>query len=163
MTAVVRRATPAEAEAVADLVRRHNAEQDEPTEHFTAESLIRDGFGDDATLTALVAEQDERLVGFALLHVAYEVPWAARGLYLTDLFVLPEARRQGVGRALVAACARESRDQGRSYVWWVSKPWNEQARAFYEALGAITAPVNAHALTFEAFEALSGEGEDAGG
>ena len=160
MTAVTRRATPAEADAVVELVRQHNAEQDEPTEHFTAESLIRDGFGDDATLTPLVAEQEGRLVGFALLHVAYEVPWAARGLYLTDLFVLPEARRHGIGRALVAACAREAKSQGRSYVWWVSKPWNEEARAFYDALGAITAPVNAHALTFEAFEALAGEGED---
>lgn len=157
MTTVIRRATPADADAVAGLVRQLNAQQGDPTEHFTTETLIRDGFGDDATITVLVAELDVRLVGYALMHVAYESAWAARGLYLADLFVVPDARRRGIGRALIAAAAREARDQERSYLWWASKPWNDEARAFFDALGAVTEPVNAHALTFDAFDALAGE------
>jgi GNAT superfamily N-acetyltransferase len=72
---------------------------------------------------------------------------------------VPELRRQGIGRALVAAVALRASREGRGYLWWKSRVWNEEAKQFYTALGATTEPVNAHALTFAAFDAMAKEGE----
>jgi ribosomal protein S18 acetylase RimI-like enzyme len=69
------------------------------------------------------------------------------------------ARRQRIGRALAAAVAGRAKALGRSYVWWVSKPRNETALAFYKSLGVESVAVLAHALTFDTFEALAAEGD----
>ena len=54
----------------------------------------------------MIAERDGRPVGYALFYRAYATEHAERGLYLQDLYVVPEAHRQGTGRALMAAVAR---------------------------------------------------------
>jgi ribosomal protein S18 acetylase RimI-like enzyme len=71
--------------------------------------------------------------------------------------VKEQARRQGIGRALVAAVARDAERRGRSFVWWVSRPWNTDAHTLYRAMGAIEEPVNAHAIVFDVFRSLSRE------
>src|SRR5262249_13863674 len=96
-------------------------------------------------------------VGYALFHDAYEPAYAARGVYLCDLFVTAHARRHGIGRALVAAVAQDAERRGRSYVWWVSRPWSAEAHALYRGMGAIEEPLNAHAIVFDVFRSLSRE------
>lgn len=142
------------------LVRALNNSQDNPVEHFDAAALERDVFADDAYLNALVAESTDGLVGYALFHEGYESAFAQRGAYLCDLYVDEPARRKGVGRALVAAVARHAKKNGRSFLWWVSKEWNQDARALYASLGAKSESVFAHALTFSAFESLADEVDD---
>ena len=117
--------------------------------------------GRDKLLEALevLAEHGRELAGYAFFLPAYETGYAARGLYLCDLYVMPERRRRGIGRALVAAVALRARQEGRGFLWWASRAWNDEAKRFYAALGAKTEPVNAHALTFDAFETLAKEGE----
>jgi ribosomal protein S18 acetylase RimI-like enzyme len=73
-------------------------------------------------------------------------------LYVCHLSRAPRAPRRGVGRALIAAVARQGRARERTFLWWASKPWNEDAQAFYAALGVTTEPVLAHALTFADFD-----------
>jgi len=155
MSFSIRAAVPADVPALAALGRELNAHQGDPVEHFTEEAVVRDAFGAPPAFDALVAEQGGRIVGYALFVDAYESGWAARGLYLGDLYVAPPARRGGIGRALVSALAREARARGKTYLWWVSKEWNAEAHAFYASLGAQSEPVVAHALTFEAFERLA--------
>ena len=90
-----------------------------------------EGFGPGARFRTLIAEQDGRPVGYALFYPAYDTDHAARGLYLQDLYVVAEARRQGAGRALMAAVARACQDDGGCYVFWNALPNNRAGLAFY--------------------------------
>ncbi len=155
MTLQIRAATAEDAPTIAELGRALNLHQGDPLEHFTAAAVRRDGFGEAPQFTVLVAERDARILGYALFCDAYESSYAARGLYLCDLYVRPQDRRQGTGRALMAAVAREAKARGKSFVWWASKPWNSEAQAFYRALGATDEPVLAHVVSDRALEALA--------
>ena len=157
----IRPATPDDAPAIARLARGLNELHHDPLEHFTAEAILRDGFGPTPYFSVLVAEHEGAVVGYALYCASYEPVYAARGLYLSDLFVDPDVRRHGMGRALMTAVAGEARRRGATFVGWVSRAWNTEAQAFYRTLGAIEEPVVAHALAFEPFAALADEGRAA--
>lgn len=159
MSLRVRPATHDDADAIARLARGLNEFHKDPLEHFTPEAVLRDGFGASPPFAVLVAEHAGAVVGYALYHDAYEPVYAARGLYLSDLFVESGARRLGTGRALVAGVAGEARRRGATFVGWVSRAWNAEAQAFYRTLGAIEEPVVAHAVAFDAFTALADEGD----
>lgn len=159
MQVKIREATRADAAELVALVRALNEHQGDPTEYFDMATLERDLFGANPSFGAFVAEHGRELAGYAFFLPAYETGYAARGLYLCDLYVMPERRRRGIGRALVAAVALRARQDGRGFLWWASRAWNDEAKRFYAALGAKTEPVNAHALTFDAFETLAKEGE----
>ena len=156
---IIRPALLDDAALVAALVAELATQQGDPTEHISAEAFRRDAFKPSPEFEVLLAETGGAVVGYALFHLSYEPSYSARGIYLCDLYVKPAARRQGIGRALAAAVAGRAKALGRSYVWWVSKPWNEAALGFYRSLGVESVPVLAHALTFEKFEALAAEGE----
>jgi GNAT superfamily N-acetyltransferase len=85
---------------------------------------------------ALVVEYDGRLVGFALFFHNYSTFLARPGLHLEDLFVLPEHRRKGHGRALLRELARLAVDRRCGRFEWSVLDWNEPAMAFYRSLGA---------------------------
>lgn len=151
----VRDAALRDAEAIVAFVAALNASHGEPTEHFTAAALHRDVFGASAQVKAAVAvDEADEPIGCALWHFGYETAYAARGAYLTDLFVDPLARRDGVGRALLAYVARSVDSEGGRFVWWVRQAWNVEAGAFYAKLGAIEEGVCAHAVFDAAFDAL---------
>jgi GNAT superfamily N-acetyltransferase len=154
----IREAVPADGAALAALVRALNAHQGDPSDHFNEATLERDVFGPARCLGAIVAEDGSGLVGYAFFHDGYESAYAARGVYLCDVYVAKDARRNGVGRALVAAVAKRAKARGRTFLWWVSRGWNEEARKFYASLGVADEPVMAHALTFSAFDTLASEG-----
>ncbi len=99
-------------------------------------ALARDGFGPRPRFEALLAERAGAAVGMALYYPAWRPSLAAPGLVMEDLYVAPEARRGGVGRALFAALAARARARGCAYVEWTVEAGNETARAFYEATGA---------------------------
>lgn len=122
-----------------------------------AEALLRTFLGPRAAGRLLVAEAGGLPVGYATLHVTYETEFAARGCYLGDLYVRPEARRQGIGRALLAAAARLVRAGGGGHLWWTALPSNAESHAFYRAVGAADEPIQAFVLAFDAFDRLAGE------
>ncbi len=119
---------------------------------------MRDALGTRRFIDIIVALLDEKIVGYALFTRAYETSYATRGLYLNDLYVAPAQRRRGIGRALLAAVAREGKRRGGTFLWWASRPWNHDAHRFYAALGARMEPVFAHAVTHQAFRALAAGG-----
>lgn len=147
---VVRPATIEDAPALALLVAALRAHQKDPIGHLNEAAIRRDGFGEEREFDILVAERDRRPIGYALFIEAYEPAFAARGLYLADLYVRPEARRSGAGRALVRAVTEEAGRRERSFVWWTSLPGNADAHAFYAAIGAAAHHIRAHVLIVRA-------------
>lgn len=119
-------------------------------------------FGPEPRVFAHVAEADGETVGFALWYVTYSTWTGRHGLWVEDLFVEPEARRQGAGRALLAAVADECVRRGyRRLEWWVLD-WNTPALDFYAALGAM--PMDAwtvQRMSGDALAALAVEHRDA--
>lgn len=85
---------------------------------------------------ALIAEVDGQPAGFALFHGTFST-WECRpGLWLEDLFVLPEHRRYGVGGMLLSHVARVAVERGYTRLGWTALDWNEMALSFYRKLGA---------------------------
>jgi GNAT superfamily N-acetyltransferase len=87
-------------------------------------------------LVAEAGEEPARVVGFALFFHNYSTFLGRRGLYLEDLFVLPEHRRSGLGTALLRALARIALERGCGRFEWAVLDWNEPAIRFYRSLGA---------------------------
>ena len=118
----------------------------------TPEKLERQLFGPRPAAEALVAEATSgELIGFALFFTNFSTFLCKPGLYLEDLFVVPEARRQGVGRALLTTLARIANERDYGRVEWSVLDWNEPAQQFYRELGASILPDWRHCrLTGEA-------------
>jgi len=94
-------------------------------------------FADNPAVFCQVANGVDGLDGFALWYVTYSTWTGRHGIWVEDLYVRPEQRGRGVGRALLAALAAECERRGyRRLEWWVLD-WNEPALAFYDSLGAI--------------------------
>src|SRR6516225_11361923 len=102
------------------------------TEHGLTEVL----FGKKPAAEVLLAFEEGRAVGFAVFFHNFST-WLGRpGLYLEDLFVRPEDRGKGYGRALLVRLAEIARDRGCGRMEWAVLNWNEPAINFYRALGA---------------------------
>ena len=158
----IRPARAADANAIAAMARAWTASEGKSTTQFTAAAIVAHSAGDRAWFRTVVADSGQDLVGYATYSFSYETEYAAPGYYIGDLYVAPAARRQGIGRALVATVAAAARAEGAVYLWWASSPDNVAAHAFYAALGATFEPVVAHALTFDAFAGLADAGERSG-
>jgi GNAT superfamily N-acetyltransferase len=102
----------------------------------TEEQLVDVPFGEKPAAEVLLASEGKSAVGFAVFFYNFST-WLGRpGLYLEDLFVKPEKRGKGYGRALLVHLAKiaQRRDCGR--MEWAVLDWNEPAIKFYRALGA---------------------------
>jgi len=84
----------------------------------------------------LLAEEGASAVGFALLFHTYSTWRGRRGIWLEDLFVLPEWRRRGVGRALLDKVVSLAKERGCGRVEWSVLDWNQSAIDFYRGYGA---------------------------
>jgi GNAT superfamily N-acetyltransferase len=84
-----------------------------------------------------MAEDDGAVVGFALFFHNFSTFRARPGIYLEDLFVIPDARGKGHGKALLVALAKLAVARDCSRVEWSVLSWNEPSIEFYKALGAI--------------------------
>lgn len=102
----------------------------------THDSLRDALFGPRPCAEAVLAELDGQSVGFAVFMPNYSTFLGARGIYLEDLYVKPQVRSRGVGRALLSFVARTALDRGCSKMEWAALDWNEPAIRFYENLGA---------------------------
>lgn len=85
----------------------------------------------------VLAFLDTEPAGFALFFTNYSTFLAKPGLYLEDLFVKPELRGRGIGKALLLHLAQLANARGYGRMEWTVLDWNEPAIAFYESLGAI--------------------------
>lgn len=138
----IRPAAPADVPAVLQLIRGLAEYEKLQEQCVVTEAQLREQlFGAVPAAEAWVAQlAPDRLVGFALFFTSFSTFLGKRGLYLEDLFVVPEARGQGVGRALMLTLARIAveRDYGRFE--WSVLDWNAPAVGFYKQLGASLLP-----------------------
>ena len=95
-------------------------------------------FFDDYNLHGYVLEVDGKLVGFA--HCSFtNSTWLEKpDLYLEDLFVSPEYRRQGLGERLILECSSIARDAGSRRLYWQTQRSNESAQALYRKVGTLS-------------------------
>ena len=134
-----------------------------PPVWMTGEIVRRDLLGDAPRAALLVAEMDGRLVGFATGNALYDAMRAADAFFLNDLYVAPEARRQGAGRALVSRLAALARDRGALCLWWGVDLGDDEALRFYDAIGAEDeGQYFSRILVGPAFEALAAAGQETG-
>jgi GNAT superfamily N-acetyltransferase len=102
----------------------------------TEERLRQSLFGPHPSAEVVIAYVGDEAVGFALFFHTYSTFLGQRGLYLEDLFVLPEWRGRGAGRALLTHLARIAAERGCGRFEWSVLDWNEPAINFYKNLGA---------------------------
>jgi GNAT superfamily N-acetyltransferase len=102
----------------------------------TEDDLRATLFGDTPAAEVVIASWQDRDVGFALFFQTYSTFLARPGMHLEDLFVLPDARGAGVGRALLSHLAQLSEARGYGRIEWAVLTWNSPAIGFYEQLGA---------------------------
>lgn len=106
----------------------------------TAQDLQRELFSERPVIEAVIAWDEESALGFALFFHNYSTFLARRGLYLEDLFVVPEARGRGIGKALIRHCARVAVARGCGRFEWAVLDWNQPAIDFYQSIGATMLP-----------------------
>lgn len=133
----IRPAVPQDAELIVQLIRELAEYEREPQAAIaTVADILRDGFGESPKFRTLVAEWDQRPAAFALFFLNYST-WLGRpGLYLEDLFVRPEFRGNGIGKAMLQELARIALAENCYGMKWQVLDWNTPAIDFYEALGA---------------------------
>lgn len=138
----LRPAEPADAPAILQLIRGL-AEYEKLLDScvISEAQLCEQLFSAQPAAEAWVAQvAPQRIVGFALFFTTFSTFLGTRGLYLEDLFVVPEARGQGVGRALMLRLARIAMERGYGRFEWSVLDWNEPAIGFYKQLGASVLP-----------------------
>ena len=137
---MIRTATAADVPAIHRLVcelaeyekARHEVEA-------TPEQLREALFGPDPNVFAHVAEDAAgEVAGFALWFLNFSTWRGRNGIYLEDLYVRPEQRGSGLGRALLTELARICVERGYGRLEWSVLDWNEPARGFYRSLGAVS-------------------------
>ena len=138
MTITIRSAVPADAalilrfvEALADYEKlRHEAQA-------TEADILRDLFGASPKVFAELAFSGDRPVGFALWYYTYSTFQGRHGIWLEDLFIDPEARGQGAGKALLVNLAQRCVRENLGRFEWAVLDWNAPSIAFYKAQGAV--------------------------
>lgn len=138
---VLRSAKPDDAVVVFELIQAL-AEYEKLSHTVTgsAEALKHHLSGSPACVEAILAEVDGQSVGFALFFQNYSTFLTQPGLYLEDLFVLPEFRRQGIGKALITHLAELAVSRGCGRLEWTVLDWNQPAIDFYQKMGATVLP-----------------------
>jgi GNAT superfamily N-acetyltransferase len=102
----------------------------------TADDLAAHLFGERAFAEVLIAESGGEAIGYALFFHSYSTFLTKPGIFLEDLFVLPEFRGRGLGRRLLEGVAAVAVERGCGRLEWAVLDWNEPAIGFYRALGA---------------------------
>jgi GNAT superfamily N-acetyltransferase len=134
---LIRAATVDDIPVVVRLVHELATYEREPDAVVATEEHFRTAlFGPDPRVHCLVAEDGDAVVGFAVWFVNFSTWLGTHGIYLEDLFVRPQARGGGHGRALLTELARIAVERGYGRVEWAVLDWNEPAQGFYRSLGA---------------------------
>jgi GNAT superfamily N-acetyltransferase len=133
----IRPATPVDLPLIAELIRGL-AEYEKLADEvrFDQAVLGEKLFGQRPYAEVLIGEVDGEALSFALFFHNFSTFEGRPGIYLEDLFVRPEARGKGLGKALLAELARLAIERGCARLEWWVLDWNEPSIGFYKSLGA---------------------------
>ena len=159
MSLQIRQATPADVPVIVWFIRQLAEYERLSHEAVMTEETLRESlFGERRVAEALLGYHEDKPVAFAVFFHNFSTFLGRPGLYLEDLFVLPDMRGKGFGRAMLVHLARLARDRKCGRFEWSVLDWNEPAIEFYKNLGAV--PMNewtVFRVTGEALERLAGE------
>jgi len=135
---MIRRAVEGDVEAIHQLIYELAVYEKAPEEAIATVDAIRSSlFSEKPVAHCHVAEVDGKVVGIAIWFLNYSTWLGKPGIYLEDLFVQPEYRKQGLGKefmkTLAKLCAENSYER---FQWWVLD-WNEPSIDFYKSIGAV--------------------------
>lgn len=136
----IRYATPADAEALALLSQELLAFYGLPVRYqrsYMAHVIAEKAFTDPPSIRILMALERGQPHGFLAFSHSFAVANCQTSIFIQDLFVTRKARANGIGRLMMAELARHCVEQGIGQLDWTADPWNEKARAFYEAMGPL--------------------------
>lgn len=137
MPATLRHAGPGDAPEIHRLIHALAVYEKEPDAvECSVEDLGDQLASDRPPFECVLAQVGESVVGFALFFHNYSTWKGKRGLYLEDLFVVPEHRGQGIGKQLLTHLARLAVERDCGRMEWAVLDWNEPAIEFYRSLGA---------------------------
>jgi diamine N-acetyltransferase len=133
----IRKATPHDIPLILEFIREL-AEYERMLDQAVAtpEDLLRDGFSSDPKFYVEIAEWNGEPAGFALWFYNYSTFQGKPGIYLEDLYVRPQFRKKGIGKALLVHLAGVAVEQGCGRYQWQVLDWNTPSIDFYESLGA---------------------------
>ncbi len=151
----VRTANPQDAEEVAGMARALSLSDGGRASRLTADNFLRDGFGGEPAFRSVIAEHDGEIAGYAVYYPGYDTDSATRGIYLADLYVREDFRRRGIGRALIAGVAKQSRADGARWIFWSVLKRNRAARRFYKRIATELKDVVVCAAFGKAFDRLA--------
>ena len=134
----IRPATVADAPLLTTLIRElAEFERLSHELNLTEDDIARDGFGAAPKFRALIAERDGQVAGYAIFFEFYSTFQGRPGLFLEDIYVRPDFRKHGIGKALLAHVAGVAWKEHYFCVRWEVLDWNAQAIDFYTKLGAL--------------------------
>ncbi len=157
MSHTIRPANPADVPTILALIRELAEFERLADQCVATEANLHAGlFGPKPVAEALIAEFEAQPAGFALFFHNYSTFLARPGIYLEDLYVRPNLRRHGIGRALLQRLAAIATERNCGRLEWAVLNWNEPAINFYKQLGAL--PMNewtVYRLTGQALQDLA--------
>ena len=163
MTTAIRNAIETDVPEILSLIRALAAYERAPDAVKATEADLREhGFGRNAYYQCLLAETDGKLAGFAFYFFDYSTWMGRPGIYLEDLFVHPEFRGRGIGKALLRRVAAVAVEKGCARLKWEVLDWNTPAIEFYSTMGAeLMTEWRTMRVTGENLARLAGTGEAA--
>lgn len=136
MSIIIRQGTAEDLPAVLQLIKELAAYEKAPYEvTLTLEDMYNDGFGEKPLFELIVADSEGSIQGMALYFYSYST-WKGRCIYLEDIVVKENARRQGIGSKLFKALISKAKDFGAQRLQWQVLDWNRSAIDFYEKINA---------------------------
>ncbi len=136
---MIRTATPEDVAEIVAMVHELAAYEREPQSCLLTETQLAEAlFGPAPALFGHIAHVDDAAAGCALWFRNFSTWRGVHGVYLEDLFVRPQFRGHGLGRALLARLAAECVEQGYGRLEWSVLNWNEPSIGFYRTLGAVS-------------------------
>ena len=137
MTFLIRPAVESDTDQIYRMIRELAEFEKLSDQVVSTEASIRTClFGENSVAEALVVERQEALIGFAIYFYNFSTFVGRRGLYLEDVYIKPEFRRQGIGKAILVELAQIAQKNHCGRFEWTVLDWNTNAIAFYEGLGA---------------------------
>ena len=133
----IRPARPAEAGVILDLIRQLAVYEKCENDVVADEATIRHSLFVERSAECLLGEEDGTVVGFALFFHNFSTFVGRKGLYLEDLFIVPEKRGRGYGKAFLKHLAKLAVERGCGRMEWICLDWNESALSVYRSIGAI--------------------------
>ena len=138
MSTTIRQARPTDAQAIYDMIYELAVYEKAPEEVVTTPDEIKATlFGEGSKTEALICEIESKIAGYAVFFTSYSTWLGRNGIYMEDLYISPDFRGKGAGKALLKHIARFAVQRNCGRLEWSVLDWNQPAIDFYLSIGAL--------------------------